>query len=67
MNFALSGGLTAFDYAEIAENWWVLDYIKKRGARPSGNQQHKPRGSASAQMRHPPVVVREDGSKGEWR
>ena len=65
MNFG--DGLTALDYAEIAENWWVADYIRQRGARPSGQRQHRPRGAASSQLRHPPVRVMPDGTKGDGK
>ena len=69
MNFVadVSTDLTAYDYAEISENWWVRSFIGAKGARPSGLQQHMHRGEASAQMRHPPVKVNKDGSKSDGK
>ena len=67
MNFGAPAELTALDYAEISQNWLVAQILVEHGARPSGQQQHKPRGASSAQMRHPPVRVHKDGTKGDGK
>ena len=69
MDAASRDGLTAVDYATIADNWWIVAYLTKNSGHTAGspNVEHKTRGQAASQRRHPPVRVNDDGAKGGRR
>ena len=60
-------GFSARDYANIAESWYIDEWLEKRGARLSGAALPLSRSQAAAQLRHPPVRVNPDGSKGNGK
>ena len=67
INYLSQDGFSARDYATIAENWYIDDFLAQKGAQLSGRPLHLTRGQAAAQRRHPPVRVNPDGSKGKGK
>ena len=54
INVVSTEGLTAMDYAIIADNGWVKERLSQHGAEPSGKDLPRNRANAPRNVRHPP-------------
>ena len=62
---SLKDGYTAVDYADIADNGYIVKWLLDAGARPSGNILPKSRGEGADSRRTPSLFVGREGSV--WR
>ena len=60
---SLEKGYTALDYADIADNPWIVVKLQEHGARYSGKPLPAARGQASAARGKASVYVAPDGKK----
>ena len=62
---SLKDGYTAVDYADIADNGYIVKWLLDSGARPSGNILPKARGESAEARRTSSMWVGKEG--GLWR
>ena len=67
LNCLSTDGLSARDYANVAENWLIDEWLTKKGARLSGETLPLSRGQAARQLKNPPVHVSRDGGKSKGK
>ena len=62
---SLKDGFTAVDYADIADNGYIVKWLLDSGARPSGRPLPAARGQNAEARRRSSVVVGREGTL--WR